>query len=156
MRALRVNGAHLDLDERAKLTPGVSSGCPGHCSHSASLCHNRGRCIEQSGGYICDCTHSAYTGPSCKDGKRLSSISHLQSYCTTEQKIDVLCTVCNILNSLQFRLDSYALNLVIKAEHRAFAGTCCNLQHINVIKYLWSLFCRSKFYISTVRDQIRI
>ncbi|KAG5283781.1 hypothetical protein AALO_G00046070 [Alosa alosa] len=67
LRALRVNGAHLDLDERAKLTPGVSSGCPGHCSNSANLCHNRGRCIEQSSGYVCDCTHSAYTGPACKD-----------------------------------------------------------------------------------------
>uniref|UniRef100_A0A4W6E2C4 Contactin associated protein-like 5a n=1 Tax=Lates calcarifer TaxID=8187 RepID=A0A4W6E2C4_LATCA len=45
---------------------GVSSGCPGYCSGSNSLCHNRGRCIEKSSGYICDCSHSAYGGPTCK------------------------------------------------------------------------------------------
>uniref|UniRef100_A0A672NRW6 Contactin-associated protein-like 5 n=1 Tax=Sinocyclocheilus grahami TaxID=75366 RepID=A0A672NRW6_SINGR len=44
----------------------VSSGCPGHCSSQNSLCHNRGKCIEKSSGYVCDCTHSAYGGPSCK------------------------------------------------------------------------------------------
>ncbi|XP_053353354.1 contactin-associated protein-like 5 isoform X1 [Clarias gariepinus] len=67
MRALNVNGATFDLDERAKATPGVSSGCAGHCSSSAGVCHNRGRCVEKSTGYVCDCTHSAYGGPSCKE-----------------------------------------------------------------------------------------
>ncbi|XP_066541942.1 contactin-associated protein-like 5 [Hoplias malabaricus] len=67
IRALEVNGVKFDLDERAKMTPGVSSGCPGHCSSSAGFCHNRGKCIEKSSGYVCDCTHSAYGGPSCKE-----------------------------------------------------------------------------------------
>ncbi|GAA6095802.1 contactin-associated protein-like 5 isoform X2 [Tachysurus ichikawai] len=67
MRALTVNGATFDLDERAKVTPGVSSGCAGHCSSSVGICHNRGRCVEKSTGYVCDCTHSAYGGPSCKE-----------------------------------------------------------------------------------------
>uniref|UniRef100_A0AAR2J495 Contactin associated protein-like 5a n=1 Tax=Pygocentrus nattereri TaxID=42514 RepID=A0AAR2J495_PYGNA len=67
IRALDVNGVSFDLDERAKMTPGVSSGCPGHCSSSAGFCHNRGKCIEKSSGYVCDCTHSAYGGPSCKE-----------------------------------------------------------------------------------------
>ncbi|KAI4878503.1 hypothetical protein NFI96_008364 [Prochilodus magdalenae] len=67
IRALNVNGVNFDLDERAKMTPGVSSGCPGHCSSSAGFCHNRGKCIEKSSGYVCDCTHSAYGGPSCKE-----------------------------------------------------------------------------------------
>uniref|UniRef100_A0A673WM87 Contactin-associated protein-like 5 n=1 Tax=Salmo trutta TaxID=8032 RepID=A0A673WM87_SALTR len=53
--------------ERAKMTPGVSVGCPGHCSGSSSLCHNRGRCIEKNSGYVCDCSQSAYGGPSCKE-----------------------------------------------------------------------------------------
>uniref|UniRef100_A0AAR2KTR4 Contactin associated protein family member 5b n=1 Tax=Pygocentrus nattereri TaxID=42514 RepID=A0AAR2KTR4_PYGNA len=66
IRALNVNGLTLDLDERAKMTPGVSSGCPGHCSSQNRLCHNRGRCIEKSSGYVCDCTHSAYGGPHCQ------------------------------------------------------------------------------------------
>ncbi|XP_076854460.1 contactin-associated protein-like 5 isoform X2 [Brachyhypopomus gauderio] len=67
LRALSVNGLTLDLDERAKMSPGVSPGCPGHCSSSAGFCHNRGRCVEKSSGYACDCTHSAYGGPSCKE-----------------------------------------------------------------------------------------
>lgn len=74
MRALNVNGATFDLDERAKATSGVSSGCAGHCSSSAGVCHNRGRCVEKSTGYVCDCTHSAYGGPSCKEGRATTFI----------------------------------------------------------------------------------
>uniref|UniRef100_A0A3Q2NVX8 Contactin associated protein family member 5 n=1 Tax=Fundulus heteroclitus TaxID=8078 RepID=A0A3Q2NVX8_FUNHE len=65
IRSLMVNGLTFDLEERAKLTPGVSSGCPGYCSGSSNLCHNRGRCIEKSNGYICDCSQSAYGGATC-------------------------------------------------------------------------------------------
>lgn len=74
MRALTVNGMIFDLDERAKVTPGVSSGCAGYCSSSAGVCHNRGKCVEKSTGYVCDCTHSAYGGPSCKEGIATVSI----------------------------------------------------------------------------------
>lgn len=69
IRALTLNGVTLDLEEQAKLTPGVTPGCPGHCNGSASVCHNRGRCMEKNSGYVCDCTHSAYNGPHCKKGK---------------------------------------------------------------------------------------
>ncbi|XP_036396204.1 contactin-associated protein-like 5 [Megalops cyprinoides] len=65
IRALKLNGLTLDLEERARTAPGVSSGCPGHCG-SDSLCHNGGRCVEKRGGYACDCTNSAYGGPHCK------------------------------------------------------------------------------------------
>lgn len=65
IRTLTINGVSFDLEERAKMTPGVSSGCPGYCSGSSSLCHNRGRCIEKSSGYICDCSQSAYGGTTC-------------------------------------------------------------------------------------------
>ncbi|KAM3608350.1 uncharacterized protein V6R79_023575 [Siganus canaliculatus] len=65
IRTLTVNGVSFDLEERAKMTPGVSSGCPGYCSGSSSLCHNRGRCIEKSNGYVCDCSQSAYGGATC-------------------------------------------------------------------------------------------
>eukprot|EP00064_Thunnus_orientalis_P015034 superscaffoldBa00002715_g15083 len=67
IRTLTANGVTLDLEERAKMAPGVSSGCPGYCGGSSSLCHNRGRCIEKSSGYACDCSQSAYGGPTCKD-----------------------------------------------------------------------------------------
>ncbi|KAM4558199.1 contactin-associated protein-like 5 isoform 1-T1 [Odontesthes bonariensis] len=65
IRSLTVNGVGFDLEERAKMTPGVSAGCPGYCSGSSSLCHNRGRCVEKSNGYICDCSQSAYGGTTC-------------------------------------------------------------------------------------------
>ncbi|MBN3311598.1 CNTP5 protein, partial [Atractosteus spatula] len=66
IRALTLNGLTLDLEERARMIPGVSSGCPGYCSSYGSRCHNRGKCIEKKNGYSCDCTHSAYEGPFCK------------------------------------------------------------------------------------------
>ncbi|XP_023670576.1 contactin-associated protein-like 5 [Paramormyrops kingsleyae] len=72
IRALTANGITLDLEERAKMTPGVSAGCPGHCSGHGNLCHNRGRCVERNGGYFCDCTYSAYGGPSCKNEVSMS------------------------------------------------------------------------------------
>ncbi|KAK2868852.1 hypothetical protein Q7C36_000723 [Tachysurus vachellii] len=65
LRALSINGMTFDLHERAKMTPGMNSGCPGHCS-SESLCHNGGRCLENRNSYICDCTHTAFTGANCK------------------------------------------------------------------------------------------
>ncbi|XP_058476501.1 contactin-associated protein-like 5 isoform X1 [Solea solea] len=65
IRTLTVNGVSFDLEERARMTPGVSSGCPGYCSGSSSLCHNRGRCVEKSNGYVCDCSQSAYGGTTC-------------------------------------------------------------------------------------------
>lgn len=69
IRSLSINGLTLDLEERAKMTPGVSSGCPGHCSSQNNLCHNRGKCMERSSGYECDCTHSAYGGSHCRTGR---------------------------------------------------------------------------------------
>ncbi|XP_060683716.1 contactin-associated protein-like 5 [Hemiscyllium ocellatum] len=72
IRSLQLNGMTLDLEERAKMTPGVKPGCPGHCSSYGNLCHNGGRCIEKYSGYSCDCGHSAYDGPFCK--KEISAI----------------------------------------------------------------------------------
>ncbi|GLD74948.1 contactin-associated protein-like 5 [Lates japonicus] len=79
IRTLTVNGVIYDLEERAKIVPGVSSGCPGYCSSSSSLCHNRGRCIENSSSYTCDCSQSAYGGPTCKEGS-LQIGYHLQTH----------------------------------------------------------------------------
>uniref|UniRef100_A0AAY5E8E6 Contactin associated protein family member 5 like n=1 Tax=Electrophorus electricus TaxID=8005 RepID=A0AAY5E8E6_ELEEL len=65
LRALSINGMTFDLNERAKMTPGMNSGCPGHCSRD-SLCLNGGRCVENRNGYMCDCTQTAFDGPSCR------------------------------------------------------------------------------------------
>ncbi|XP_053188431.1 contactin-associated protein-like 4 [Scomber japonicus] len=65
IRALQLNGVTLDLEERAKITPGVQAGCPGHCSSYGSLCQNHGRCVERPNSFSCDCGPSAYTGVFC-------------------------------------------------------------------------------------------
>ncbi|XP_068196207.1 contactin-associated protein-like 4 isoform X1 [Antennarius striatus] len=65
IRSLQLNGATLDLEERARITPGVRPGCPGHCSSYGSFCRNRGRCVERANGFRCDCSLSAYAGVFC-------------------------------------------------------------------------------------------
>ncbi|XP_031715309.1 contactin-associated protein-like 4 isoform X1 [Anarrhichthys ocellatus] len=65
IRSLQLNGVTLDLEERAKITPGVRPGCPGHCSSYGSLCQNQGRCVERVNGFSCNCDQSAYTGAFC-------------------------------------------------------------------------------------------
>ncbi|MEQ2282997.1 hypothetical protein AMECASPLE_006597, partial [Ameca splendens] len=65
IRSLQLNGITLDLEERAKITPGVRPGCPGHCSSYGSLCRNQGHCVERARGFHCDCSLSAYTGVFC-------------------------------------------------------------------------------------------
>uniref|UniRef100_A0A8C7ZEW8 Contactin associated protein 2 n=1 Tax=Oryzias sinensis TaxID=183150 RepID=A0A8C7ZEW8_9TELE len=65
IRALRMNGITLDLEERAKVTPGVEPGCQGHCTSFGMYCRNGGKCMERYNGYLCDCTATAYDGPFC-------------------------------------------------------------------------------------------
>ncbi|KAM3849466.1 contactin-associated protein-like 4, partial [Diretmus argenteus] len=65
IRSLQLNGVTLDLEERARITPGVRPGCPGHCSSYGSLCQNQGQCVERDHGFYCDCGLSAYTGAFC-------------------------------------------------------------------------------------------
>ncbi|XP_075906532.1 contactin-associated protein-like 2 isoform X1 [Nelusetta ayraudi] len=65
IRALRMNGVTLDLEERAKVTPGVKPGCQGHCTSFGMYCRNGGKCVEKYNGYLCDCSDTAYDGPFC-------------------------------------------------------------------------------------------
>ncbi|XP_023597699.1 contactin-associated protein-like 4 [Trichechus manatus latirostris] len=67
IRSLQLNGLALDLEERAKVTPGVEPGCRGHCGSYGKLCRNGGKCREKPSGFSCDCTFSAYTGPFCSN-----------------------------------------------------------------------------------------
>ncbi|ELK14425.1 Contactin-associated protein-like 3, partial [Pteropus alecto] len=67
IRALKLNGMALDLEERATVTPGVEPGCPGHCSSYGHLCLNGGSCREKRRGIACDCAFSAYDGPFCEN-----------------------------------------------------------------------------------------
>ncbi|GAB1285307.1 Contactin-associated protein-like 5-2 [Apodemus speciosus] len=72
IRSLHLNGQNIDLEERAKVTPGVRPGCPGHCNSYGRNCQNGGKCVEKHIGYTCDCTNSPYEGPFCK--KEISAI----------------------------------------------------------------------------------
>ncbi|XP_077463030.1 contactin-associated protein-like 4 isoform X1 [Stigmatopora argus] len=65
IRSLQLNGITLDLEERAKVTPGVQPGCPGHCKSYEFLCQNHGVCVERHNGFYCNCNRSAYTGAFC-------------------------------------------------------------------------------------------
>ncbi|XP_065120265.1 contactin-associated protein-like 5 isoform X2 [Paramisgurnus dabryanus] len=65
IRSLKLNGKTLDLENRAKITPGVTPGCPGHCSSYGDLCQNKGSCVERNDGFTCDCKLSAFTGIFC-------------------------------------------------------------------------------------------
>ena len=65
-----MNGITLDLEERAKVTPGVKPGCQGHCTSYGMYCRNGGKCVERYNGYLCDCTATAYDGPFCTRGER--------------------------------------------------------------------------------------
>nr|XP_057928815.1 contactin-associated protein-like 4 isoform X2 [Doryrhamphus excisus] len=67
IRSLQLNGVTLDLEERARITPGVQPGCPGHCSSYEFLCQNQGRCVERRSGFSCDCSQSSYTGAFCHE-----------------------------------------------------------------------------------------
>ncbi|KAF3690623.1 Contactin-associated protein-like 4 Cell recognition molecule Caspr4 Precursor [Channa argus] len=78
-----LNGITLDLEERAKITPGVRPGCPGHCSSYGSLCQNQGRCVEKANGFSCDCGQSAYTGAFCHEGHLMYRLykTSIMNYC---------------------------------------------------------------------------
>ncbi|KAL6468160.1 hypothetical protein MHYP_G00238370 [Metynnis hypsauchen] len=67
IRSLKMNGVTLDLEERAKVTPGVKPGCSGHCSSYGMHCQNGGKCVEKYNGYSCDCSLTAFDGPFCTD-----------------------------------------------------------------------------------------
>ncbi|KAM9727982.1 contactin-associated protein-like 4 [Menidia menidia] len=65
LRGLQLNGVGLDLEQRARVTPGVRAGCPGHCSSYGGLCRHGGRCLEGPRSFSCDCRASAYAGAFC-------------------------------------------------------------------------------------------
>ncbi|CAG5896352.1 unnamed protein product [Menidia menidia] len=69
IRSLQLNGAPLDLEQRARVTPGVRAGCPGHCSSYGGLCRHQARCLERASGFHCDCSHTPYAGAFCSTAR---------------------------------------------------------------------------------------
>uniref|UniRef100_A0A8C1NEV1 Contactin associated protein like 2b n=1 Tax=Cyprinus carpio TaxID=7962 RepID=A0A8C1NEV1_CYPCA len=77
IRVLKVNGVTLDLEGRAKVTPGVKPGCSGHCSSYGMLCQNEGKCIEKYNGYSCDCSLTAFDGSTLSSSGVPSAVGNL-------------------------------------------------------------------------------
>ncbi|CAG9853678.1 unnamed protein product [Phyllotreta striolata] len=66
IRALLINGLHIDLRQYARMgLYGVSEGCVGKCQ--SDPCMNNGTCFEKYDGYWCDCRWTAFKGPICAD-----------------------------------------------------------------------------------------
>uniref|UniRef100_A0A3B4WYK3 Contactin-associated protein-like 4 n=1 Tax=Seriola lalandi dorsalis TaxID=1841481 RepID=A0A3B4WYK3_SERLL len=145
IRSLQLNGVTLDLEERAKITPGVQAGCPGHCSSYGSLCQNQGRCVERSNSFSCNCGPSAYTGAFCDRGTQafLTNLPPEQvmnepnrSYSALPSSLysDMTLRAENI--SLSFRTSqSPALLLYVGSYHREYLALLLNKHDKLEVRY---------------------
>ncbi|XP_041867089.1 contactin-associated protein-like 4 [Melanotaenia boesemani] len=151
IRSLQLNGITLDLEERAKITPGVQAGCPGYCSTYSSLCQNHGRCVERTKSFSCDCSSSPYTGAFCDKEVSISLKPGTSiSYTFTEQMVnelnrsgstfpssifsDMTLRAENI--SLSFRTSqSPALLLYVSSYHSEYLALLLNKQEKLEVRY---------------------
>ncbi|XP_038547931.1 contactin-associated protein-like 4, partial [Micropterus salmoides] len=151
IRSLQLNGVTLDLEERAKITPGVRPGCPGHCSSYSSLCQNQGRCVERPNSFSCDCGPSAYTGAFCdrevsasfKSGTSVSytlkepvlnELNRNSSALPSSIYSDMTLRAENI--SLRFRTSqSPALLLYVSSYHREYLALLLNKHDKLEVRY---------------------
>ncbi|XP_055359718.1 contactin-associated protein-like 4 isoform X2 [Betta splendens] len=140
IRWLRLNGATLDLEERARMTPGVRPGCPGHCSSYGSFCQNGGRCRERSSGFACDCSRSAHAGAFChaevSAGFRSStSISYTFMRNSSAVSSSVLSDAGEEV-SLSFRTSqSPALLLYVSSHYRQYLAVLINARDELEVRY---------------------
>ncbi|XP_045927404.1 contactin-associated protein-like 4 [Micropterus dolomieu] len=151
IRSLQLNGITLDLEERAKITPGVQAGCPGHCSSYGSLCQNQGLCVERPNSFSCDCGPSAYTGAFCdrevsasfKSGTSVSytlkepalnELNRNSSALPSSIYSDMTLRAENI--SLRFRTSqSPALLLYVSSYHREYLALLLNKHDKLEVRY---------------------
>ncbi|KAL7384093.1 hypothetical protein ABVT39_023995 [Epinephelus coioides] len=152
IRSLQLNGVTLDLEERAKITPGVQAGCPGHCSSYGSLCQNQGRCMERPNSFSCDCGSSAYTGAFCDrevsaSFKSGTSVSYTLKEAALSEQVnrsnsalpssiysDMTLRAENV--SLSFRTSqSPALLLYVGSYHREYLTLLLNKHDMLEVRY---------------------
>ncbi|XP_076599800.1 contactin-associated protein-like 4 [Chaetodon auriga] len=168
IRALQLNGVTLDLEERAKITPGVQAGCPGHCSSYGSLCQNQGRCAERPNSFSCDCGPSAYTGAFCDREVSASFKSGTSvSYAFKELVLNELNRSSGALPSsivsdmslraenvsLSFRTSqSPALLLYVGSYHREYLALLLNKQDKLEVRYRLDSSKDAEILTSKVRN----
>ncbi|KAM8859383.1 contactin-associated protein-like 4 isoform 2-T7 [Spinachia spinachia] len=144
MRSLRLNGVTLDLEGRAGITPGVQAGCSGHCSSYGSLCQNRGRCVERTSSFSCDCSSSAHSGAFCdrevsasfKSGTSVSYAFNevIGSSGSSSVSSDLDLRAENL--SLSFRsLQSPALLLFVGSSRREYLALLLNQHDMLEVRY---------------------
>uniref|UniRef100_A0A8C5I9T7 Contactin-associated protein-like 4 n=1 Tax=Gouania willdenowi TaxID=441366 RepID=A0A8C5I9T7_GOUWI len=163
IRSLQLNGVTLDLEERAKITPGVQPGCPGHCSSYGSFCQNQGRCVERTNGFHCDCSLSAYTGVFCQTVvsavfKSETSVSYTfkdphrggrnSSALPSSIYSDLTLREENV--SLSFRTSqSPALLLYISSYYREYLALLIN-KHSEGMQVKFNTLCKGHCFIASV------
>ncbi|XP_075960283.1 contactin-associated protein-like 4 [Anarhichas minor] len=169
IRSLQLNGVTLDLEERARITPGVQAGCPGHCSSYGSLCRNQGRCLERPNSFSCDCGSSAYTGAFCdrevsasfKSGTSVSftfnepALNELNrsrsSSLSSSIQSDVNLRAENV--SLSFRTSqSPALLLYVGSYHTEYLALLLNKHDMLEVRYRLDSSKDAEILRSTVRN----
>uniref|UniRef100_A0A1A8IJF7 Contactin-associated protein-like 4 n=1 Tax=Nothobranchius kuhntae TaxID=321403 RepID=A0A1A8IJF7_NOTKU len=165
IRSLQLNGVTLDLEERAKITPGVRPGCPGHCSSYGSLCQNQGRCVEKPNSFHCDCSSSAYTGVFCQTEvsasfKSGTSIVYVfkEPYELSRNRSDLPSSIYSdtIIGgenvSLSFRTtQSPALLLFIRSHYRGYLALLINQHDELELRYKLDSSIEAEVLRSSVR-----
>ncbi|XP_038163351.1 contactin-associated protein-like 4, partial [Cyprinodon tularosa] len=145
IRSLQLNGITLDLEERAKVTPGVQAGCGGYCSTYGALCQNRGRCVERTKSFSCDCSSSAYAGVFCEKDVSVSfkpetSIRYIFKEKLVNESNSFSSSITSNLRaetiSMSFRTSQTpALVLYVCSHHREYMALLINKQEQLEVRY---------------------
>ncbi|XP_076600669.1 contactin-associated protein-like 4 [Chaetodon auriga] len=143
IRSLQLNGVTLDLEERARITPGVQPGCPGHCSSYGSFCQNQGRCVERTNGFHCDCSLSAYTGVFCHTEVSASFTSETSVSYTFEEPYELSrhssvlpSSIYSDVASLSFRTNqSPAVLFYVGSHDGAYLALLINKHEMLEVRY---------------------
>uniref|UniRef100_A0A8C2XLG2 Contactin associated protein like 3 n=1 Tax=Cyclopterus lumpus TaxID=8103 RepID=A0A8C2XLG2_CYCLU len=164
IRSLQLNGVTLDLEERARITPGVQAGCPGHCSSYGSLCQNRGRCLERPSSFACDCGPSASTGAFCDREVSASLTSGTSVSYTFWEPVDELnrsssSTASSTHSDVNLRAENVSLSfrtsqspavlLFVGSHHREYLALLLN-KHGEILTYIPDMLMFFKSYFEVL------
>ncbi|KAF3841800.1 hypothetical protein F7725_023751 [Dissostichus mawsoni] len=130
IRSLQLNGVTLDLDQRARITPGVQAGCPGHCSSYGSLCKNQEVSASFKSGTSVSYTFREWV----LNGSSVSSDFTLRGENISLRGENISLRGENI--SLSFRTSqSPALLLFVSSFHREYLAVLLNKHDMLEVRY---------------------